>query len=415
MTRKAVLFVDDEDKVLKGLKRSLSDMRGEWKMFFAHSGQEALEIMASQAMDAVVSDMKMPGMDGAELLDRVKALQPRAARIVLSGYSDLDLVLKAVMPAHQYITKPCDTETLKEVVQRTLKIQEYAHSQVIRSLISSIDSLPTAPELFAQLTAELHSKDPSLARVAKIVSQDVAMSAKILKLVNSSFFGFCRHISSPNQAVTLLGINIIRALVLTIHVFSSFSMEKRLFAIKGLWDHCIRVSSLAKKIAEAEGADRQTCDDCFIAGLLHDVGKLILAVRFTGQYESVLARVRRENRPPWRVESEVFDATHAEVGAYLMGLWGLSGTVVEAIAFHHAPCVLAKGFSPLIGVYAANILDHRLCVINKHYARQDFEPGLLERLGLAKKLQEWEEIAEKICSLKDEPESAGAESNIPDN
>lgn len=388
-----ILFVDDEANVLQGLRRMLRAKRKEWTMSFASSGEEALSLLEKESFDVVVTDMRMPVMDGAALLHEVMSKYPGVARIVLSGHSDLDLVVRSVLPAHQYVSKPCSPEQLQDVVSRALDVQNIVTAAELRKMVSKIESLPSLSESFHELNAELGAKEPSLQRIAEIISRDISMSAKILKLVNSSFFGFARHISSPEQAVALLGLRVIKALVLSVHIFSEFHNEDiQNYSLARLWDHSLRVSTLCRDIAAFEKLDTKVQDECFIAGLLHDVGKLVLAATFTDRYREVIESVRATNHVVREQEFANFGTTHAEIGAYLMGLWGLPDSVVEAIAFHHAPMHPDKGLRPVSIVHVANWLDHKYFVLNKEYAWADLDRTFFEAAGLMEKLEAWSEL-----------------------
>lgn len=392
--KKQILFVDDEPHILDGLRRMLRPVRKEWDMHFASGGFEALEILRSHEVDVVVSDMRMPGMDGAELLTRVMREYPRVVRIVLSGYSDLDVVVRTVLPAHQYLSKPCSPEMLKSVIDRACKVRELVEDQSVQALISRIHKLPALPRVYHQVVEELSSPEPSLARAGKIISQDVGMSAKLLKLVNSPFFGFYQHISSPEQAATLLGTNVLRALLFTVHIFSVYNYTRVSgFSLAGLWEHSLATARLACRLGRMENLSRHDQDECYIGGLLHDVGKLVLISQLPEQYERILEEVRASRKRVHEVELEFLGTSHAEIGAYLMGLWGLPTPAVEAIAFHHYPRIPSREFSPLAAVYAANILEKKYYVINPEYTRPDFDYDYLEAMGLTSRLAKWEELA----------------------
>jgi putative nucleotidyltransferase with HDIG domain len=388
-----ILFVDDESNVLQGLRRMLRPKRQEWDMAFAASGEEALCLLDEKHFDVVVTDMRMPMMDGAALLHEVMERHPGVARIVLSGHSDLDLVVRSVLPAHQYVSKPCSPEKLQDVISKALEVQDIVSVDTLREMVSRIESLPSLSEAYHQLTEEMNKPEPSIAKVGEIISHDISMSAKILKLVNSSFFGFARHISSPEQAVALLGLKVIKALVLSVNIFSEFhSEELRQYSLSGLWDHSMRVSTLCRDIAAMEKMDAKMQDECFIAGLLHDVGKLILASTFTDRYNTMLTQVREQNRVVRWMEFETFGTTHAEVGAYLMGLWGLPDAVVESIAFHHAPMYPERGLSTVGVVHAANWLDHAYYVLHSNYAIPDLAEEYLHVAGVGDRIEAWKEL-----------------------
>lgn len=388
-----VLFVDDEQNILDALRRMFHDMRGEWDMAFALGGREALALMAERPFDVVVSDMRMPGMDGAALLAEVRGFYPQTVRIILSGHSDQEMIMQTVKPAHQFLHKPVQAEELKRLIRRAVRLKSIFLDDAAKSVISKIDSLPSAPRIYLELLGELAKDTCSANSVADLISQDVGMSAGILKLVNSSFFGQREHISSIVHAVTLLGTEIIKSLIIYLDFFTKFNKAAFPdFDLEMLWGHSLTTGLFARTIAVAEGAPDSLTDECHIAGLLHDVGKLVLAVNFEKQYVQVLARCREENRTVWEMERQLLKASHAEVGAYLLGLWGLSDQVVTAVLHHHEPAnAPAGGFSPLTAVHAANVLAHEQVVIHAGFASHSLDAAYLGAVGCLEKIAAWRE------------------------
>ena len=393
-----ILFVDDEPKVLQGLQRMLRPMQQEWEMAFSESGKEALEILEKEPFDVVVSDMRMPGMDGAQLLNEVNKRYPKTVRFILSGHSDREMILKSVGPTHQYLTKPSDPEALKAVLKRALALRELLNNEVLKRLISRLKSLPSLPSLYVEVMKELQSPDSSVQKVGKIISQDMGMTAKILQLINSAFFGLPRQISSPEQAVGLLGLDTIRALVLSTHVFSQFDEAKLPgFHLTALWDHCVAVGSCANRIAKSEKAEKKSIDDALTAGLLHDSGKLVLATNLPDLYQEVLYMVDKQETNLLEAEKETFGTTHAEVGAYLLGLWGLPDPIVEAVAFHHHPnkC-LSQAFSSLTAVHVANVLDHEERIDVESSSRSKIDLDYLSKLDIVDRLPAWRKACKAL-------------------
>ncbi len=388
--KRNILFVDDDSNVLQGLRRMLRPMRESWDMHFATSGQEALAIMARIKMDAVVSDMRMPGMDGPELLRHVMHEHPDAIRFALSGYSDQELVGRSIAPTHQYITKPCNQQVLVEALEQAMAARDLVPNKTVLDRLTRIEHLPVLPRIYNRITSELAKGDPSPKLVGDIVAQDIGLSANILKLVNSAYFGLARHISTPQQAVIVLGVNVIRSLILSLHVFQSFEPTGRTsFSLPLLWGHCMRTASIARTVAQAEGLAREQADHAYIAALLHDVGKLLLDAHCTDECLRVYEKVRQDNRRVAEVESELLGLTHAQVGAYLLGLWGLPSAVVHAVARHHAKDPEPGLLSTAEIVYFANVLDHDIIVFNQHYARPTPEPARLEAVGGVEKYEAW--------------------------
>lgn len=356
--RKKILFVDDEVNILQGLRRMLRNMNNRWEMFFAGGGEEALDILSKNSIDVIVSDMRMPGMDGAQLLDRVMTLYPHIVRVVLSGYSDQEVILNSVKFTHQYLVKPCDVESLKLTIERSCLLRDLLSNKKLVETVTGIKRLPSLPRLYNMMITELQSPSTSLKKIGDIISQDVAMTAKILQLVNSAFFGLPQKVSSPNQAVALLGVNTLKGLILNVQIFSTYNSRKQsaVFSPERLWQHSIMVGSLAGMIARSESAQKGIEEDAFAAGMLHDIGKILL-MEIKGCYERV-GQCASEDSCAWHeAEYRIIGTSHAEVGAYLLGLWGISDPIVEAVAFHHNPAKLnVNKFGALTAVHLANAL-----------------------------------------------------------
>lgn len=319
---KRILFVDDEPMLLSGLERSLRGMRKEWEVVFALGGKQALEALARAPFDVVVTDMRMPEIDGAQLLEQIKNKYPNTIRFVLSGQSDRETILRSIGPTHQYLSKPCDLEELKQKVAQAFALRELLENPTLKEIVSRMDTVPSLPSLYVRLTDALSQSDITVAKIAHIIKQDMGMTSKVLQLVNSAFFALPCHISSPHQAVSLLGIDNIRALVLSVHVFSEFegTPNSRLAA---LWPRSLAAAAFARAISRAERSPQRLEDDAFAAGLLHDIGRLVLASTCREQYTHVLENLRQGQITLAQAESQTFGCTHAEVGAYLLGLWGL--------------------------------------------------------------------------------------------
>lgn len=184
-----ILFVDDEPNVLRSIRRMLHGLRQEWDMKFVESGHEALSLLAKEAFEVIITDMRMPQMDGAQLLTEVKKQYPHMVRIVLSGHTDKDMILKSVQQAHQYLSKPCDAETLKSTISRTRARRSLLSQESLKRIVSKIDVLPSLPSLYAEIINELQSSDLSIQKIGQIISKDLGMTAKVLQMVNSAFFG----------------------------------------------------------------------------------------------------------------------------------------------------------------------------------------------------------------------------------
>jgi HD-like signal output (HDOD) protein len=356
--KKRILFVDDEAMVLQGLQRMLRSMRAEWEMEFVESAEAALRLLAEKPFDVIVSDMRMPRMNGAELLAEVMKRHPTTVRLILSGYADKDLILKCVGSTHQYLAKPCDAESLKATVARASNLEDSLRNGRLQTLVCQMDHLPSIPSLYMQVVEKSSRSDASVEEIGAIIGRDIGMTAQILKLTNSAFFGLGRQFSCAVEAVAYLGLDTIKSLVLSIHAFSQFDKaETGALKIEALWNHSMQVASAAKRISKLEGQEPKAVEEAFTAGMLHDIGKLVLAVNLPDEYTEA-TRLAQSGLELPLAEHKVFGANHADVGGYLIGLWGLPVPVVEAVALHHAPCRATQPtFSPLTSVHAANVLE----------------------------------------------------------
>jgi len=394
--RTRLLFVDDEPLVLQGLRRALYAMREEWDMSFVESGPAALEVLAQDRYDVIITDMRMPGMDGAELLDEVKRRHPDMLRIILSGQSSREAVLRSISPSHQYLTKPCDVKELKQRLNEAFSMRDLLANQKLKTLVSSLKSIPSVPTLYEELLHELRGEDPSAARIGAVISKDIGMTAKILQLANSAFLGLRCHISSPTQAVGMIGMDMVRALVLSVDVFSR--LEGR-FEVghywMALWEHSVMVASFAQRITASENSSKAIVDESFTAGLLHDVGRVLLLAEMP-EYVEILDEAAGKPGSLSTLEHARLGCTHSDVGAYLMGVWGLPHAVLQAVAFHDRPRQSTqKQFSSLTSVHAADAFAGALAPsIVTEDGGVDME--YLTGLGLADRAPAWRQACEEF-------------------
>ncbi len=393
---KRILFVDDEPNVLEALQRMLRPQRDTWEIACAPGGEAAMALMDANPFDVIISDMRMPGMDGAELLRRVRERHPEVVRIVLSGHTELEAALRAVPVAHQFLLKPCDPETLRVAIGRATSLYEVLNSPTLARIVGPTHDLPSLPRTFAALREELSKPDVALDKVAKIVEQDVAISAKILQLVNSAFFGLQRDIATVRTAVSYIGVSVLQSLVLSAEVFRVFKDSDRIpgFSMEDLYAH----SQLTARIAGSMNACKRVPEAPLVAALLHDVGKLVLATRIPKQFAQVLSQAQQEQRPLHEVEKEVLGISHAEVGACLLGLWGLPCIIVEAVAHHHTPTrVPSQNIDAIAAVHIANALAHERMAPDPKAIRlihPPVDPDYLDDIGATEQLPIWAAAAD---------------------
>ena len=388
--KKKVLFVDDEVMVLQGLQQMLCTMGQEWEFEFAESGADALARMVHEPFDAVVADMRMPSMTGAEFLNEVMRQHPKMVRLIVSEPKDADYTNRCVGSTHDARLKPLSHNDLEGSLQRATMLDRSFQDRHLVELVDKIDRLPSIPDLYFELVEVMHNPEAGIADVGTIIAKDMAMTAKILKLVNSAFFGLQQHVSTPVEATSYLGMDTIRSLVLSLHAFEQYEAVKiEGFSVESLWTHSLETAAAAKLIAAMEGCEKSLVDQAFVAGMLHDLGKLVLASNFAPQYTQVVKLTKSSDKPMAEVEEEIFGVSHAEVGGCLLGFWGLPVPVVEAIALHHQPQEAGSDqFSPLTAVHVANALGHH------HGGLFDLGSasvnwGYLEALGLKGRAEQW--------------------------
>jgi putative nucleotidyltransferase with HDIG domain len=383
-----IVFVDDELNILQAMRRSFHGMREEWNMEFVSSGAAALESLAKAPADVIVSDMRMPGMDGWQLLAEVKKLYPQTVRLVLSGHADPSSVMLAVGTAQLYLAKPCESGALKAAIVQTQMLRQLLSSDRLALLVGGVGMLPSAPTAFQEILACLQNPAASLADAAQIIGRDVAMTANIMKLVNSAFFGSRRPITTADRAVAYLGMDTLGALVLGHSVFQSgvtsgiegFSLEK-------LWQHSLQTGAAARAIAFSENLSVAKADEAFLAGVLHDVGKVVFATKaVTLSNDAGSADIVAQ-----------MEEHHAEVGAYLLGLWGFPNSIVEAVAYHHSPSHASEKGMSLAGI--VHIAD-RLVHLRSENRAGSFDTGLqagfMDGMELGNCLPKWSAAVETI-------------------
>jgi HD-like signal output (HDOD) protein len=398
--KRRILFVDDEEMILRGLGRLLRPMSNEWDMEFVNSGAKALERMAAIQFNVVVSDMRMPAMNGAELLNEVMKRYPKTVRLILSGYADRNLILKCIGSTHQYLSKPCDERELKMAVMRAAHLEESLENETLRQLVTRCAVIPCVPTLYSEIIEVLQDPETNTEAIASILVKDGGMTAKIMKLANSAFFGLGREISSPSEAVAYLGTETIKSLILFSNAFSQHEYLKLPgFAAESLWRHSLDAANASKMVATCEGAERKVVEEAYVAGLLHDVGKLVMAANLVEQYEEAVNTAQREKIPLYAAERKIFGADHADIGGYLLGLWGLPVPVVEAIALHHRPGVAVQNkFAPLTALHAGNTLAASDNPAITGIPVSVVDASYLETLGLGYRMEEWRrEWQNRIC------------------
>ncbi len=330
----------------------------DWEFSAVESSGAALRQMENGAFDVLVCDMHLADGTGSQLLNTVAERHPQTVRFIMAHSMDKESAMKCVLGSNHFLPKPCEPEAVRQAVSRALALDQWLSNKEIKSLVSRIRTFPSIPSLYFEVLHELKSGDPSAERVGGIIAKDLAMSTKVLQILNSAFYAIPRQITDPTEAVNILGFEMVKSLVLCIQVFSQLEkVQPYYFSIEKLWRHSTAVAHAARQIARFEEMDREIVDEAFTAGLLHDIGKLVLVANFGELYRIAQETARNEKRPLWDVERQIFGASHGPIGAYLLGIWGMPLSLSETACFHHNP-LQAGHHAPgaLTVIHAANVI-----------------------------------------------------------
>ena len=350
---KSIVFVDDEQELLDGLRARLYKYKHDWDMQFVLSGEEAIAAFERDSIDLIVCDVRMPNMDGCQLLGHIKQRWPTAMRIIVSGYNDAVQSIRLTSLAHQYIAKPCEERQLENVIDRCFYLQELLSHESLRNVVGRIGNLPTMPKTYGRMQTALSRSTVTVGEIADIVNTDAAIAGKVLQIANSAFFRLRKPVVSIKDAVTYLGFATIRNLVLSAEIFSQwrFSSNPPGMDPEQLQNHAQMAAAACKSLADGQ----VSADDAWLAGLLHDIGYWVLVQECPHELELALELARADGGLPlFECERRTIGATHAEIGAYLLGLWGLPFAIIEAVALHHTPNAVTSHGYDLVSALAVS-------------------------------------------------------------
>lgn len=395
-----VLFVDDEENVLHGLKRLLRSRRGVWTMEFMTSAAAALDFLSKTRADVIVSDMRMPQMDGAEFLANVRDRYPDTVRIVLSGYSAREAVLKTIGPSHRYLAKPCTENALLGAIESSLRLRAILKSENVKKAVAGLSHLPTLPRTYAEILNEMSAEFASAESLSKKVERDIAISAQLLKITNSAYFGVPRNVATVKQAVQFLGFDNVRAIVVMAGIFEQFKGISSDLAViaETLSDRSLRIAMLSQAIARSEALTPTEVDDAFCAGLLMHIGTLLLIANSSDHFRTAMAELDKGERAIEDVEREAFGASHAELGAYLLNLWGFNDQIVEAVAHHHRPGACDSRDGVLTAVHGAQYLLRDVASNDAELLRhrEPLDKAYLVQANVADKVGTWRGLCNSL-------------------
>jgi HD-like signal output (HDOD) protein/CheY-like chemotaxis protein len=356
-----ILCASADMNTLRTLREQLFTTTQFRHVAYAHNLKSALTQFEEHAFDMVIVDTQMPKNEGMTLLNGFMRSAPATNRIAITDErgalyikNTLDLV------HHCILIKDIDIKLLPAVKQ-AFKLSDICDSEEIREVVDSIEVIPSLPTLYNEMLSMMNDEESSINDMGQLISRDIAMTAKVLQLVNSAFFGLCRHIKSAEEAVVFIGIDTLKSLVLSLQAFSALSVDGiPQQYIDELWRHSITTASFARSIAICETNDRDEINSTFTAAILHDIGRLLLIDNLPEKYTRYIQALQRDDGPAVRLEQLIFGATHQEIGAYLLRKWGLPNCIVDPVLFHHNPPQGITGYSPTLAVSAADALYYEL-------------------------------------------------------
>lgn len=402
MSKKNILFVDDDNNVISGIQRQLRPYREQWQLFFAGNGEAALQLMAQQPIDLIVSDMMMPNMRGDELLRAVSERYPGTVRMILSGYADEEALKRGLEVAHQYLSKPCSAEILREVISQVFKIQACVSNPKIVAGVGDANQLPSLPKIYQELNAAIANENTTSRDIAEIFARDMVLSAKLLQLVNSPYFGLNRIVSSLTDAINLIGVKKLNNLVLSVHVKHAFTTDNPRLerCMEYLWQDAGRVAELARLIALSENQQEDRPDQAYLGGLLHNLGLLIFLSRGGDKLGNLLEQLSQTDAALPELETRVFGFTRSEAAAYVLSLWKIPPRIIEAILLQNNP-----NDSDYDGVNALTAVHVAACLLKptkpQGYGRlfdMKIDQHYLQRIGKLDRLPDWQTLADKVIA-----------------
>lgn len=399
-----ILFVHDDPSVLEALAQALGPARARWHIESSRGLPEALERLETAAFDVVAVDLGRAGAGSRSVLDEIAARQPKAIRVVIADSGARGVLLRAGGDAHVQVSRPTDLEAVFAQLESTLALGEVMADARLTSVIGRLRSVPSLPTVYLAIMAEMRQEEPSGERIGELVAKDAGMSAKLLQLVNSPYFGVRMAVSAPSHAVQLLGLETVRALVLSMHIFEQFDERSMLrFRLGRVWRHSLASAHCARLVARLSEGKAEATGEVMTAALLHDIGKLVLARALGDEYGQALAQAEKDRLPQCEAERELFGTTHAEVGAYLLGLWGLPESIVWTAAWHHRPSACpSSAFSPLGVVHVSDAIEHEV-----HPAELSGAPPVLDAEYMERMRAAWHYAAWKAAYLDAEGEGLG--------
>lgn len=389
-----ILIVDDEPKVYQGLKRLLWTEQSEWSVHYASDGTQGLAFLAGAEVDVIISDYKMPLMDGSAFLAHVAQNYPQVVRIVLSGECDQNAAMDLVQSAHLFLSKPTESTRLIDFIERGMRLKKILHNPDIAKIITGMKTVPSLGDVYLRLNKLLNDERTHINQLIEVISEDPSLIAKVLQISNSAFFNVHWNVTNLSQAINVIGYEVLKSLVLTHSLIQqSDVVNVGTLELKQVVDESVQVGFLARQLALKLTKDSKMAEDAFISTVLAKVGIVVTAKALKPQMEKAIALASSKDIPFDEAEREIYGCTHAEICAYLLAIWGLPASIVEAVGFHLKPseCPDCKDLHLLQSAHAASALYRELSTLtpNIHAIKDE---AVMNHPECAEKWAKFEEI-----------------------
>ncbi|HLH55611.1 MAG TPA: response regulator [Verrucomicrobiae bacterium] len=397
-----VLFVGQDQPLWQEIRANSPEFSKQWSSEFRQNAREALALADDGNFDAVVADVQLCDMSGVELLDEFMRRQPQAFRLVLSEQGDLQSTVRCIGKAHHHLLKPCDAAMVADALNQGLGKTAWTPPKAAQDLIGKLRWVPSPPNVYFQIALEMESPAASVETIGKIIAQDPPTTAKVLQLANSAVFGLHMQVNEPAEAVAYLGLEATRTLVLLAHTFSEFDrLPKGGFSVDELWYHSVLVGQLARHIVCLEEQGSELGEQAYAAGLLHDLGKVLFAANLPEPFGQALQLSKAGPMSLHIAERHFLGASHAEVGACLLGIWNLPAPIVQAVGLHHQPSGLKqKSFGVLTAVHAADVFARAMAPAQSGARLPELDLIYLGQLGLIERADFWrKQCEEKVAAV----------------
>jgi HD-like signal output (HDOD) protein len=322
-----VVVISGDAQVLEGLRRSLRVFQNAWATHFVESTTEALAALTLHPVEALISDSKVTGLEVEAFFDVVREKWPTVVRAVLCG-ADVkpEQAQRLGRVAHQVLKKPLIPGQMFDLVERASLVLATVRSERVKLVLAKLGALPALPATYGRLSELTANPDVSLDEVASVVERDPAITANVLKIINSAYFGLPRRVASVRETVKYLGIQPLKNIVLTVEVFEGMASGKTAKSLQ--------MDALARACAMRELLGRTPmAEAAFAAGILADIGQLLIATRLPVDMQALTRD--QGGRSQEEVERERLGCAHSEIGGALLSLWNMPAALVEAVTLHH--------------------------------------------------------------------------------